>query len=222
MKVKNRHFTLLELIVVVAIIGILSAMAVPHFLEAQTRAKISSARSHVNLIRGALEAYSVDWNDYPAAASQGDRDPFGILCDVQLTPLTTPISYISPSAFRDPFGAIRQYPILARSWNSSGGSDFPIPEMPNPNRSLLYYNLMDFSRWTRNPMIATWGTAVVSLGPDQRDSFGAFAPFPSAALPPLARQAGILHPLDTLYDPTNGTISGGDLPGFAGEVSGLK
>ena len=73
--------------------------------------------------------------------------------------------------------------------------------------------------WTRNPWIKTRGIALVSIGPDRRDSFGVFRPFPAEALPPLARQAGILHPFDTQYDPTNGTVSGGDIFGFAGELS---
>jgi prepilin-type N-terminal cleavage/methylation domain-containing protein len=58
-------FTLIELLVVVAIIAILAAIALPNFLEAQTRAKVSRARADLRTVVTALETYRVDWNGYP-------------------------------------------------------------------------------------------------------------------------------------------------------------
>ena len=58
-------FTLIELLIVVAIIAILAAIAVPNFLEAQTRAKVTRCKSDMRTIATALEAYFVDWNRYP-------------------------------------------------------------------------------------------------------------------------------------------------------------
>jgi len=155
-----------------------------------------------------VQIYRVDWNNYPPMAPQIPKDPYGILGDVQLAVLTTPIAYISASPFNDPFGEIKKTLIAV-----------PCPESPNPRTSLLYYNYYYFSQWTRNPLIDVIGIALVSIGPDRKDSFDVFRPFPETALPPLARAVGIRHPLDTEYDPTNGTVSGGDLFGFAGDMA---
>jgi len=97
----SRGFTLIELLIVVAIIAILALIAVPNFLEAQTRAKISRVQADMRSLTTAMEAYRVDHNMVPPwdsfyGSNQLDRPgPFWI-------GLTTPISYIT-SAMRDPF-----------------------------------------------------------------------------------------------------------------------
>ena len=53
-------FTLIELLIVVAIIGILAAIAVPNFLNAQIRAKIGSVQSEFNTSKTAFEMYRLD------------------------------------------------------------------------------------------------------------------------------------------------------------------
>ncbi len=62
MKEKTFGFTLIELLIVVAIIGILAAIAVPNFLNAQLRAKIGRVESEFNTIRTAFEMYRMDGN----------------------------------------------------------------------------------------------------------------------------------------------------------------
>lgn len=61
----KKAFTLIELLIVVAIIAILAAIAVPNFLEAQTRAKIARVQSDQRTYSTALETYYIDNNSYP-------------------------------------------------------------------------------------------------------------------------------------------------------------
>lgn len=82
---KNSGFTLIELLIVVAIIGILAAIAVPNFLNAQTRARIARVEADAKNTGTALEAYKVDQNAYPVDAT--NRNPIGLYM------LTTPIAY---------------------------------------------------------------------------------------------------------------------------------
>lgn len=88
-------FTLVELLVVVAIISLLTAIAIPNFLMASTRAKVVKAKSDMRVLAEALEMYHVDNYMYPQAAA--------ILPRRRLEPLTTPVAYLSVLP-ADPFG----------------------------------------------------------------------------------------------------------------------
>ncbi len=64
--VKNRKgFTLVELLVVVAIIGILAAIAIPQFAAYRTRAYNGSTQSDLRNFKTAMEAYYADYQRYP-------------------------------------------------------------------------------------------------------------------------------------------------------------
>ncbi|RJP23798.1 MAG: prepilin-type N-terminal cleavage/methylation domain-containing protein [Candidatus Omnitrophota bacterium] len=96
----NKAFTLIELLIVVAIIGILAAIAVPNFLNAQVRAKIAKVESEMKSIDTALESYRLDNNMYPVWLTFQGGNIWPV--SKRLAPLTTPISYIS-SVPQDPF-----------------------------------------------------------------------------------------------------------------------
>ncbi len=148
-----RAFTLIELLIVVAIIAILAAIAVPNFLEAQTRSKVSRAKADLRTIRTALEAYAVDANSYPLNAG-------GIGLTGALYNLTRPVQYLS-SLPQDVFVKDALYFYFA------GGP-------------------------TTNLGVEKYGRYVLaSAGPD--------------------RVINTTITQTTLYDPTNGTVSAGDI-----------
>lgn len=97
----KKAFTLIELLIVVAIIGILAAIAVPNFLNAQVRAKIGRVLSDMRSIDTAIQMYSTD-QGREILDTVELPDYSGSAWDVWLR-LTTPVSYISGSAFIDPF-----------------------------------------------------------------------------------------------------------------------
>ncbi len=82
---RRSAFTLIELLIVVAIIGILAAIAVPNFLNAQTRAKVVRVVADMKSATDALEMYRLDNGRYirtfPGAS--------------ELFQLTTPMAYLA-------------------------------------------------------------------------------------------------------------------------------
>ena len=83
-----RAFTLIELLIVVAIIAILAAIAVPNFLDAQVRSKISRVYSDMRSLKLGLEAYMVDHNSH--APTDFITNEYQ-----SRSQITTPIAYVT-------------------------------------------------------------------------------------------------------------------------------
>jgi len=192
----NRGFTLIELLIVVGIIAILSAIAVPNFLEAQVRSKVSRAKSDMRAMATALEQYCVDWNHYP--------DIF-----TRINVLSTPVAYIS-SVPRDIF-RVQQATGFER-WRQRWYRYGAMP-IDSPSRWVLASVGPDTD-------IDTYSSANPGGGADNEDTSNwepdnqALRFYPGYS-PELFSDSGAVVNATTfkyiIYDPTNGTISNGDI-----------
>ncbi|MBI1390815.1 MAG: prepilin-type N-terminal cleavage/methylation domain-containing protein [bacterium] len=94
----KQAFTLIELLIVVAIIGILAAIAVPNFLNAQIKAKYARCLSDMRGCQTALEMYALDHGGkIPPNGFDGSENAWGLS-----RVLTTPMAYIAEIP-KDPF-----------------------------------------------------------------------------------------------------------------------
>ena len=75
---KSKGFTLIELVTVIAILGVLAAMTVPKFFDLQTKAKIEVENMVIGTIRAGLETYAANQivqagtKTYPTATTAGN------------------------------------------------------------------------------------------------------------------------------------------------------
>lgn len=71
LKRKRAGFTLIELMIVIAIIAILAAVLVPNFIRARAQGQLTACEANLRTIATSMEMYSVDYDGhYPPAISQ--------------------------------------------------------------------------------------------------------------------------------------------------------
>jgi prepilin-type N-terminal cleavage/methylation domain-containing protein len=211
-------FTLIELLIVVAIISILSSIAVPNFLEAQTRAKVSRVKADMASMSTAIEIYAIDHNNYPYRRNPNwqPTDPrfqysyYAPLLATKMNDLkvlTTPISYMVkvPS---DIFESTVPVPLNTIDYFDPEQTNI-LANRLNPDRD----HPVDVKLWL-----------LLSVGPDgcigvsETGNPGGYPP-----QPPF-----FINSINTEYDPTRGTISLGNVykmqgsEDFARRVAGIN
>ena len=181
-------FTLIELLIVVAIIGILAAIAVPNFLEAQTRSKVARVKAEFRNLGAAIEMYMVDNDVYPWYDNQSVTVPEKYWAvGYRLRQLTTPIAYMAELPVNDPF---------IKEGVGGGYPDDWLRDQYN-YRSYAEFGAWGWTSWALN-----------SLGPDHSKNQG-------LKIEPFSR--GITLDT-VVYDSSNGTVSDGDIPWTGGDT----
>ena len=212
----TKGFSLIELLIVIAIISIVTAIVVPNLMSANIRARVSGVKADMGSIAIALEDYKVDYGEYPkdsrfsrssssyasdiiAESGQAFNGDGGTDSDdndaIGLGYLVYPKAGFEPTYLKriagDPFNNKGE-----EDWNGTSGAH---------NHHYSYYT----GKWDLDTETSVDCTssddspqywALVSYGPDRNEDITSYAD---------AKRA--IADDTNLYNPDNGIVSSGDI-----------
>jgi prepilin-type N-terminal cleavage/methylation domain-containing protein len=197
---KKKAFTLIELLIVVLIIAILAAIAVPNFLEAQVRAKVARVKADMRSVAMAVETYYADNDAYmPGYGTTPQFVPYGLWA------LSTPIAYISQGKIKDPF--------FTNTESMTVG--FLLWDLIRPDHSIID----DSSPPTSGDDKGVYWL-MESRGPDHTSGFSSSDPEFDIRVRWKLAETDLGQFVDTIYDPTNGSVSTGNVMRVGGSGFG--
>ncbi len=138
---KTKGFTLIELLIVVAIIGIIAAIAIPNLLISMQKGRQKATMGDLTSIGTAIESYMVDWSFAP----QAPAGPISALAEAWVQPF-----YIKLMPLTDGWGTQFQYDVIVMNRGGdlytvlSYGRD-KLPTVIPANRLYNMTSLADFN-----------------------------------------------------------------------------
>lgn len=126
---KNRGFTLIELMVVIAIIGTLAGIAIPGYMKHVSRIKVIRAVSDIKMIENEINAFKLENNRFPESLKElgleGMLDPYG-----------NPYQY-QPATYIDKHGKVKKSNNVRKDHNLVPvNTDFDLYSMGEDGKSV--------------------------------------------------------------------------------------
>lgn len=194
----SRGITMVELLIAVAILAILAVIAGPNLLAGQTRAKVAHARSDMQMLIRAAEAYKLDYNgNYMLDNIPGKPDLQSWVC------LTTPVAYVVAV----PTSPFREFK------NRYGTPPYTGSDANNGNFYEYWSGSFSGGRFVYDSGATATGIywRAEANGPDSISDFHVQYSIGFSSFSVLDIQNRAPRFINCIYDPSNGTLSRGDM-----------
>lgn len=160
---KNKGFTLVEILIVVIILGILAAIVIPQFTEASNDARESALQSDLQTARSQLELFKVQHlENYPWQITAVGEDSTKVIA--QLTSRTNAAGEVMPASGADaadyPYGPyLQKFPtnsFVSGEGTTPNGVSFGTEDPAPGDGTTGWYINTDTGKFSANSKIATY------------------------------------------------------------------